>query len=104
MALSASLIATCAIAMSQAVMGPGLPEASATLKAITSQSVMGLARAEIDKAASHVMTNRKSAAAPHWIDRWIELEFMIPSEFLLIPTIIKQSSYQVVIYHLSLAC
>jgi hypothetical protein len=62
---------------------------------------MGLARAEIDQAASKVRTNRKSAAAPHRIDRWIELEFMIPSEFMLIPTSVKQPSYQVVICHLS---
>src|SRR5262249_46376935 len=77
MALSASLIARCAIAISQEVTGPVLPEASTALKAITSQSVMALARAEVGKAAPHAMTNRNSAAIAR-MDRRFEPEFIIP--------------------------
>src|SRR5215510_1748074 len=77
MALSASLIARCAIALSQEVTGPVLPEASTALKAITSQSVMALARAEVGKAAPHAMTNRNSAAIAR-MDRRFEPEFIIP--------------------------
>src|SRR5262245_32621770 len=80
MALSASCIATWAIATSQEVTGPVFPEASTASKAITSQSVIGLARARIVKAASQAMTNKNSATAPRRIDLWIEPEFMIPSK------------------------
>src|SRR5262245_7658805 len=99
MALSASCIATWAIATSQEVTGPVFPEASTASKAITSQSAIGLARARVGKAARHATTNRNSATAPQRIDRWIEIEFMIPSELMLIPVLIKQPSYQVVIGH-----
>src|SRR5215475_7697287 len=78
MALSASCIATCAIAMSQELAGPVLPEASTTLKAMTSQSVTVSARAEFDKAAHNAMTNNNSAALKWRLDCLFELEFIIP--------------------------